>query len=99
MIRLSRKAQGQVASLVRHFEALERPEATKNLRVALVSASKRITLGQGLFFDAPRPYPGLVRTGWRWTKEGPYWVAFSIRGATPVIQVVFHDSANIPERL
>jgi plasmid stabilization system protein ParE len=99
VIRLSRKAQGQVASLVRHFEALERPEATRNLRAALVRASERITRGQGLFFDAPRPYPGLTRSGWRWTKEGPYWDAFSLRGATPVIQVVFHDSANIPERL
>jgi plasmid stabilization system protein ParE len=99
VIRLSRKAQGQVASLVRHFETLEMPEATKNLRAALLRASERINLGQGLFFDAPRPDPGLVRPGWRWTKEGPYWIAYSSRGTTHVIQVVFHDAANIPERL
>ncbi len=99
MIRLSRKAQAQVASLSRHYEELERAEAILNLRASLARASERIMLGQGLFFDAPRPYPAIVRPGWRWTKEGSYWIAYSSRNATPVIQAVFHDAANIPERL
>jgi plasmid stabilization system protein ParE len=99
VIRLSRKAQAQVASLVRHFEALERPEATRNLRAVLIRASARITLCHGLFFDAPRPYPGLLRLGWRWTKEGPYWIAHSLHRSAPVIQAVFHEAANIPDRL
>jgi plasmid stabilization system protein ParE len=99
VIRLSRQAQAQVTSLLRHFEAQERLEAANNLRSALIHASDRIILGHGLFFDVPRPYPGLVRPGWRWTKEGPYWIAFSSGSSAPIIRAVFHASANIPDRL
>jgi plasmid stabilization system protein ParE len=99
VIRLSRQAQAQINSLFWHFEAQDRPEASSNLRAVLIRVSERIKLGHGLFFDAPRPYPALLRPGWRWTKEGPYWIAYSVRGSVPVIRAVFHASANIPGRL
>ena len=99
MIRLSRVAQRQVAALVRHFEAIERPEALENLRAALIRASDRIVDGRGLFYDAPRPYPDASRPGWRWTKEGAYWIAYAPDRGSPVIRAVFHAAADIPRRL
>ncbi len=48
---------------------------------------------------APRPYPALTRVGWLWLKQGPYWFAYVDHPNGATIQAVFHESANIPQRL
>ena len=99
MIRLSVAARAQVSRLASYYDALDRPEAVRNLRTIIAKAGERIEARRGLFLPAPRPYPGLARAGWLWLKEGPYWIAFAsdVRGA--IIQVVFHEAADIPNRL
>ena len=99
MILLSRFADGQLNSLVAHFEAKDRPEAVRNLIAAVARAAERIANDRGNFFDAPRPYPGLTRPGWRWLKERSYWIAFAADGPDTEIRAIFHEAANIPARL
>ena len=99
MIRLSRTARAQVSSLANHYAALDRPEAVRNLRAILTRAGERIEARRGRFFPAPRPYPNLTRPGWLWLKEGPYWIAYTPDPGGAVIQVVFHEAADIPGRL
>jgi hypothetical protein len=41
----------------------------------------------------------LLRPGWRWTKEGRYWIAFSPAKGGPIIRAIFYEAANIPDRL
>jgi plasmid stabilization system protein ParE len=97
--RLSRRARAQISSLADHYNDLERPEAIRNLRGAIARASERIEVRRGRFFSAPRPYPTLARPGWHWLKEGAYWIAYSSEPTGIVIQVVFHESADIPRRI
>jgi plasmid stabilization system protein ParE len=99
VIRLSRKARAQVSSLASYYEDLERPEAVRNLRAIIARASERIEAQRGLFLPAPRPYPNLSRPGWRWLKEGSYWIAYSSEPGGAAIQVVFHETADIPRRI
>ncbi len=99
MITLSPAAERQLDALIRHYAERLRDEAIDNLVESLERACARYLAGQGLFYDAPRPYPSLLRPGWRWTKEGRYWVAFSKVTNGPVVRAVFYDSANIPGRL
>jgi plasmid stabilization system protein ParE len=99
VIRLSQKAREQIASLAEHYDALDRPGAVRNLRAAITQAGLRIEAQQGLFFPAPRPYPGLIRAGWIWLKEGPYWIAYTMEPDGAVIQVVFYETADITGRL
>ena len=54
---------------------------------------------RGRFFEAPRPCPALTRSGWRWLKEGAYWMAFAPAGDDFVICAVFHEAANMPGRI
>lgn len=99
MIRLSQKAREQIAGLAEYYDALDRAGAARNLRAAIAKAGYWIEAQQGLFFPAPRPYPGLTRAGWAWQKEGPYWIAHTMEAEGPVIQVVFYETADIPRRL
>lgn len=99
MIPLSRLAKAQLDALTAYYVERGRDEAADRLAERIERASSRIQSGQGLFFDAPRPYPGVARNGWRWTKEGPYWIAFARDARGPVIRAVFHDAADIPRRL
>ncbi len=99
MIGLSKTARYHVACLTQHYENVDRPEAVRNLRRCLARALNRIETQQGQFFPAPRPYPACVRPGWLWLKEGAYWFSFVSQGGRPVIQSVFHESADIPKRL
>ena len=46
MIRLSRKAQAQVSSLASYYEDLDRPEAVRNLRAAIVKAGEYIFMSK-----------------------------------------------------
>ncbi|MEJ0045674.1 MAG: hypothetical protein WDN04_05800 [Rhodospirillales bacterium] len=99
MIRLSRTARAQVSSLTSHYRNLDRPEAVRNLRNTIAKAAERIEAQRGPFFPAPRPYPNLTRTGWLWLKEGPYWIAYGTDTAGPIIHALFHEAADIPNRL
>ena len=98
MIPLSRTARSQISSLARYYADLDRPEAVRNLRAIVARAGERIEAGRGQFFPAPRPYPNLTRSGWRWLKEGPYWIAYVPDSEGAVIQVVFHEAADMPGR-
>jgi plasmid stabilization system protein ParE len=98
VIRLSRRARVQIADLANHYAALDRPEAVRNLRTIVARVAERIEAQRGPFFAAPRPYPNLTRSGWFWLKEGPYWIAYVSRPAGAVIQVFFHEAADIPGR-
>jgi len=99
VIRLSRAARAQVSNLASYYDGLDRPEAVRNLRAIIARAGERIEAQRGLFFPAPRPYPNLSRPGWLWLKEGPYWIAYASDPRGAVIQVVFHEAADIPGRL
>lgn len=99
MIALSDEARAQLTALNEYYAERGRDLAIDRLADSLERASFRIIHGRGSFYDAPRPYPTLARKGWRWTKEGRYWIAFTsgVRGLS--IVAVFHDSADIPNRL
>jgi hypothetical protein len=62
-------------------------------------ACARHERNSGLFCDAPRPYPWLSDQGFRWTKEGPYWIAFGEADEGPILVGIFHDSADIGGRI
>lgn len=98
MIRLTPEAEAQVEDLMRHYERLERPAATRNLVAALEHASDRITDAGEAGLPAPRPYPSLTRFGFRWIKVGAYWIAFEIANV-PIIVGVFYESSDIPGRI
>ena len=99
MIRLSRAARIQIAELAQYYVDLDRPEAVRNLRTTIGKAGVRILARRGSFFPAPRPYPTLARAGWVWLKEGPYWIAYVAAPEGAVIQVVFHEAADMPGRV
>ncbi len=99
MIPLSPAAERQLDELTRFYVERERDAAIDNLVDSVERASARYLAGQGLFYDAPRPYPALLRPGWRWAKEGRYWVAFSTAKGGPVIRAIFHEAADIPGRM
>ena len=99
MIPLSPAAEQQLNELTRFYAERERDAAIDNMVDSVERASTRYLANQGLFYDAPRPYPALLRPGWRWAKEGRYWIAFSSGRNGPVIRAIFHDAADIPGRL
>lgn len=91
-------AQRQIIDLQRHYSALRRPDALRNLYAALLEAERRIERNPAAGLPAPRPYPDLARPGRRWVKAGPYWIAYRTTDP-PVILAVFYETANIPGRL
>jgi len=96
---LSPTARLQVSALRLHYETLERPAAIRNLMAAIADAASRIDKAPDRGLASPRPYPGLRRPGWRWLKAGPYWFA-NIEGESgAVITGIFHESADIPNRI
>ncbi len=97
MIPLSPEAERQLDGLLRHYEALGRLEAAERLFKSLERASRRILLTPDVGLNAPRPYPAAQRLGFRWIKEGRYWIAYT-RVSDPLIVGVFYDAANIPGR-
>ncbi len=98
MIGLAARAERQLASLRKHYEKKERPEAIWALIKAIEIASDSIEADPAAGIAAPRPYPWLIRRGQLWTKAGSYWVAYSLT-RPPLITAVFYDKANIPGRL
>ena len=89
----------ELDALTVHYAALGRDRAIDRLVASVETACARHESGRGLFYNAPRPYPGLADLGFRWTKEGPYWIAFEETGAGPVMAGIFHEVADMPNRL
>jgi plasmid stabilization system protein ParE len=98
LIRLTPEAEAQVDSLINYYESRDRTEASRNLRVALISASDRILQAPLKGLPAPRHYPSVVMPGHLWLKAGNYWIAYR-PAPEPTIVGVFYESANIPGRL
>ncbi|MFZ4409980.1 MAG: type II toxin-antitoxin system RelE/ParE family toxin [Paracraurococcus sp.] len=94
---LSPEARDQIARLRRHYLDRDRPEAAEKLRGAIVEATARIRTAPCRGLPAPRPYPQLARPGRYWIKVGVYWVAY--RAEPPAINAIFHEAADIPNRL
>jgi hypothetical protein len=106
VIRLSAAADGALNALtlhynafILHYEALGRDRAIDRLVTSVETACGRYENKRGLFFDTPRPYPGLADLGFRWTKEGSYWIAFEETGTGPGVAGIFHEAADMPNRL
>jgi plasmid stabilization system protein ParE len=98
VIALSPRAEAQIDGLVAHFEELGRLQAAANLLASLERASGRIVRAPDVGLAAPRPYPALARLGFRWVKEVPYWIAYMAE-ASPIIVGVYHEAADIPNRV
>jgi plasmid stabilization system protein ParE len=98
VIAVSRLAGAQISGLTAYFEELGRMQAATNLLAALERASRRIVRAPDAGLPAPRPYPALVHLGFRWIKEGPYWVAYMM-DPSPIIVGVYHEAADIPNRV
>jgi hypothetical protein len=73
-------------------------QAAINLLAALERASRRIVEAPNAGLPAPRPYPSLARPGFRWVKEGPYWISY-MAVVAPIIVGVYHEAADIPNRV
>ena len=99
MIRLSSEAEAHLDTLREHFHRLERPEATRNLMAALGRAIDRIADQPDSGLLAPGPYPTLASLGLLWTKSGSYWFAYALTPGGAIIAGVFHDTADIPNRV
>jgi plasmid stabilization system protein ParE len=99
MTPLAPAARRQLDALTRYYAERGRVDVIDHLIESIERACIRQTAGRGLFYDSPRPYPTLLRPGWRWTKEGSYWIAFSPGKDGFVIRAIFHEAANIPGRM
>jgi plasmid stabilization system protein ParE len=98
LIGYTQKAARQVRALYRHYEKLERVEASRKLTAALAKAAETIESNPGAGLPSPRPYPGLAQPETAWIKVGRYWVAYRITNA-PLIVGVFYEAADIPNRI
>jgi plasmid stabilization system protein ParE len=92
------KALADLDRLLKHYEKLGRPAASRNLLSALERAKIKIAEEPEAGLAAPRPYPELKRAGRRWIREGSYWISYSL-GNPSVISGVFYVTANIPKRI
>ena len=99
MIRLSPEAERQLDELALHYAERGRDEAIDNLAGAVERACERYAEGRGSFYDAPRPYPTVRQPGWRWTKEGRYWLAFTADAHGPIVAAIFFETADLPRRI
>ncbi len=98
MVSLSPVALADLRELLLHYEALDRIEASENLLKAVREASSRIEAKPEAGLFAPRPYKQLASLGLRWIKCGPYWISYTATAA-PVIAGIFHEAADIPNRI
>ena len=78
MIRLSPRAARHVRALRQHDEGLGRPEATRNLILALENAWATISTNPNAGRPTPRAYPQIARPGRAWIKSGRYWIGYTI---------------------
>lgn len=98
MIPLSPEAELQLDGRRRHYEGLGRLDAAENLFQALEKPGDRILRSPDAGLAAPRPYPGAHRLGFRWIKEGRYWIAYTTEPKLMMVGV-FYETADIPGRL
>ncbi len=98
MIVLSPAADEHLRQLTEHYEAQDRLDAARNLLRAVEGAKLRIARLPKRGLAAPRPYPELRYLGLRWIIEHRYWVAYTASDP-PVIAGIFHDTADIPNRI
>ena len=96
--RLSVDAARDVADLRRHYADKQRPEASRNLRLAVQRAVERIARDPNRGLAAPRPYPEAAAEGRRWIKEGRYWIAYKLTRPPLIVAVIF-DQADLPRRI
>jgi hypothetical protein len=99
VIRVIARARAQIAILTAYYVDRDRDDAIKNLKRAVITACNRILVQIGPFYPAPRPYPSIARPGWLWLKTGSCWVVLGETGTGYVIHALFHESANIPDRM
>ena len=89
-----------VANLDRFYAARDRIEAQIALLDALDRASKRITNGNGPFYDAPALDPvvredhDLRKPGRLWLLADGYWIGFRDDTSPPTIIACFHESST-----
>jgi plasmid stabilization system protein ParE len=95
---LSRQAERHLDELTTHYEQKDRLEAARNLLIAVEAAKERIARAPSDGLVAPRPYPDLAALSLLWIHERPYWVAYWPTNP-PVIAGIFHDTADIPNRV
>lgn len=86
-MRLSGEARKQVDDLRAYYRQKKRPEALRNLAAALAAVDGLIA--QGKTFAAPRPYPGLARTGELWVEAQPYWIACRTERPRSILAVFY----------
>jgi hypothetical protein len=99
MIPLSAAAESELDARTRRYKSLRRDRAIDRLVSAVQIACDHYEMRRGLSYDAPRPGPALADLGFRWTKDGSYWIAFEKTTAGPVVSGIFHEAADIPNRL
>lgn len=99
MIPLSVAAERHLDALTEYYASLGRDRAIERAAECVEAACRRYERRPGSFLPAPRPYPALASLGLRWTKEGPYWIAFAEGQHGAIVAGVFHEAADIPNRL
>jgi plasmid stabilization system protein ParE len=99
MIPLSPAAQAALDALTEFYRVRGRDRAIELLANNIEAACKRYQSGRRRFVPAPRVYPQLSDFGFLWTKEGPYWIAFAETASGPVVAGLFHEAADIPNRM
>lgn len=85
-------------ALLKYYEDLDRPEASRGLIAALEAAWRTILANPASGLPAPRPYPSLASPGRKWIKSRRYWILYRT-DAAPAIAGVFFETADIPNRM
>jgi plasmid stabilization system protein ParE len=98
VIELSPEADRHLRHLTEHYEARDRLDAARNLLAAVEAAKVRIARRPEDGRRAPRPYPELADLDLLWIIEHRYWIAYAASDP-PVIAAIFHDTADIPNRI
>ena len=98
MIVLSPEADNHLRQLSEHYETKDRLDAARNLLAAVEAARLRIARHPKDGLTAPRPYPELAYLDLRWIIQHRYWIAYT-PSDPPVIAGIFHDTADIPNRI
>lgn len=99
MVRVSTAASADVAALDAFYVSRGRDEAILRLRDHIHAGCDRYEDRTAVILTAPRPYPELAVLGFRWVKEGPYWLAFEETARGVILARVFHQAADMKRRL
>ena len=100
MARLPDEAERKVLELHEHDLRLDRPEAPRRLADAVRRALRQVDDPTTRWHPAPRPYPGLAATGYRWIRQHRYWIGYRVApDGEGTIRWVMFETAHIPARL